>query len=410
MSKSLSPKTPEILSARPRVNAGRKPTPFHARQVEKSETNDWTLWAGYSIPNSYTSVELEYFSIRNGATLYDISPMCKYRIKGPDAERFMNRFVPRDVRKIKPGRVAYAIWCNDDGHVLDDGTIFRFGPDDFRLCSQERQYAWLMDSALGFDVEILDETDDIAALQFQGPTTFAILEAMGLKGVETLKPFDLQHFSFAGTELMISRTGFTGDLGYELWIEPGKALELWDALMAAGADRTISPVGSLALDMTRIEAGFIQPAVDFLHAEHVVRHTRGRSPFELGLDWQVDFTKGHFTGRRALLKEKEANSSRYCFVGLEIEGNKPAHNALVYHKQKKEIGHITSAVWSPTMKNNLAMALLQRPFGVDITEDLWVEIYVDKELKWDRVMARAKIVDRPFFNPPRKRQTPPARF
>ena len=180
--------------------------------------------------------------------------------------------------------------------------------------------------------------------------------------------------------------------------------------MTAGKLFGIRPVGSQALDLARIEAGFIATNADFLAADQVLRRNRGRSPFELGLDWLVDFEKGHFTGRRALLAEKQNATSRYCLVGFDIEGNKPAEGALVYHRKRKEVGHITSAAWSPTCKKNIALAQLTRPYGSELTDDLWVDIYVDKEKKWARQMCRAKIVERPFFKHPRRSAVPALDF
>ncbi len=386
-----------------------KTTPFHARTAALCQANDWGRWAGYAAAERYTEVELEYFAIRNTATLFDLSPMMKYRIAGPDAERYCNRLVTRDARKLGPGRVAYCLWCDDAGHVLDDGTLFRIANSEFRLCCQERQLVWLHDSAIGFDVKIEDVSEAIAALALQGPTSCALLSRMRLPRIETLPPFAMRDIPFEGGTISVSRTGFTGDLGYELWIDPAMAETLWDRLMEAGRLHGLRPIGSRAHDLARIEAGFIATNADFMAADQALRHTRGRSPFELGLGWQVDFEKGHFTGRRALLAER-ARGSRCLVVGLDIDGNKPAAGALIYHGRKTEAGHVTSAMWSPTCKRNLALATLNAPYGTEITDDLWVEIYVLKELKWDKQMVRARIVERPFFNHERRRATPPNDF
>jgi len=345
--------------------------------------------------------------VRNTAGLFDLSPMVKYRIAGPQAEAFLNRLLTRDIARLHPGRVAYAVWCDDRGKVLDDGTVFRFAADEFRLCSQERHLCWLQDSAWGYEVEVEEVTEQVAALALQGPTSCAILRAMGLAGIERLKPFALDRFAFDSGEITVSRTGYTGDLGYELWLAPAQAEPLWDALMTAGRDRGITPMGTHALDLARIEAGLIAALTDFMPAAQAVRLTRGRSPFELGLGWLVDFDKGHFTGRRALLAERDAGS-RYCLVGLDIEGNKPGHDALIYHGRSRRVGHITSAMWSPVCKRNLALATLERPYGDTVTDGLWVDVYTNKELKWDRHRARCQVVERPFFRHPRRRATPPA--
>jgi aminomethyltransferase len=385
-------------------------TPFHERARALSQLDSFIPWNGYTTVDVFSTVEHEYFAIRNASTLYDLSPMAKYRITGPDALRFMNRLVTRDLAKLKPNRVAYAVWCDDEGHLIDDGTVFRLGESEYRLCAQERQLDWLLDSAIGYDVEIADVTEAIAGLALQGPTSCAILKQLGLAGVERLKPFDIGSFALDGTALTLSRTGFTGDLGYEVWMDPRDAEPVWDRLMAAGHSRGLRPLGSRALNIARIEAGFLLPNVEFLSAERTLRVGRERSPFELGLDWLVDFEKGHFTGRRALLAKQRASTPRRL-VGVDIDGNKPAHNALVYSARsgRKQIGSVTSAIWSPTCKRNLAYALLDAPY-VSVGTEVWVEIYVNSELTWERRMRSARVVDKPFFAPERRRATPPADF
>jgi aminomethyltransferase len=385
-------------------------TPFHERARALSQLDSFIPWNGYTTVDVFSTVEHEYFAIRNASTLYDLSPMAKYRMTGPDALRFMNRLVTRDLAKLKPNRVAYAVWCDDEGHLIDDGTVFRLGESEYRLCAQERQLDWLLDSAIGYDVEIADVTEAIAGLALQGPTSCAILKQLGLAGVERLKPFDIGSFTLDGTALTLSRTGFTGDLGYEVWMDPRDAELVWDRLMAAGHSRGLRPLGSRALNIARIEAGFLLPNVEFLSAERTLRVGRERTPFELGLDWLVDFGKGHFTGRRALLAEQRAGTRRRL-VGLDIDGNKPAHNALVYSARsgRKEIGSVTSAIWSPTCKRNLAYALLDAPY-VGVGTEVWVEIYVNSELTWERRMRSARVVEKPFFAPERRRATPPADF
>ncbi|WP_421880117.1 aminomethyltransferase family protein [Pacificispira sp.] len=388
------------------VARGLIPSPFDARLRPFSLYQDWMPWAGYVSPRRYDTVEAEYFAIRNQATLFDVSPMHKYRITGPDATQVMNRLVTRDVTKMRDMRVGYSLWCDEDGHVIDDGTVFRFSPTDYRLCSQEPQYSWLHDITWGFDVTIEDESHSIAGLSLQGPTSFAVLERAGFAGVEAMKPFDMMH---ADGDTLISRTGFTGDLGYEIWCPAEKAEALFDRLWPAGSDFGLRPIGFDALNMTRIEAGFIAPGVDFQSSHHALRPTRGRTPFELGFGRLVAFDKGHFNGRRALL-DAQKRGPRYVLVGLDIEGHKPADGAFIYHRKKKEAGHVTSALWSPTCKRNLAVAELKVPFGTDILSDLWAEIYHHKEGKWERVMARATVAERPFFKHARRGATPPGRY
>lgn len=385
-------------------------TPFHARARALSQVDSFIPWSGYSTVDVFTTVEQEYFAIRNAATLYDLTPMVKYRIAGADAAAYLNRLVTRDLGKLGPDRVAYVVWCNDAGHVLDDGTVFRLGGGEYRLCTAERQLDWLLDSALGFDVEVSEITEDLAALALQGPTSYAVLRSAGLEAAGRLKPFDLGTFSLAGHELLVSRTGFTGDLGYELWMAAEAAETVWDALMTAGRTRGIRAIGSRALNIARLEAGFLMPHVEFVSAAQTIRLGRERSPFELGLGWLVDFRKGHFNGRRALLAES-ARGARRRLVGLDIEGNKPAHNALLYADPggRREIGSVTSAAWSPTCKRNIALAMVAAPHFATGTA-VWAEIYLNRELVWERRMARAVVVDRPFFAPERRRATPPGDY
>jgi aminomethyltransferase len=307
--------------------------------------------------------------------------------------------------------VAYAVWCNDQGQVIDDGTIFHLQDGEYRLCSQERHLAWLTAAAIGLDVDIREETADIAALAVQGPTSYSVMKNLQLDGIGELKPFGLTHFNFGGSELMVSRTGFTGDLGYELWIEKSKAEALWDALFAAGKLHGIRAIGTEALDLARIEAGYLTAGVDFLPAEGTVRPGRSRSPFELGLEWLVDFKKPNFNGRRALAEEKRRGST-WRLVKLDIEGNKPAHHSYVYksvNRRRKQIGFITSACWSPVCKKNIAIGTVNMPHG-QAGDQLQVEIYYQREMHWSRVMAKATVVDKPFWDPPRRRATPPAPF
>jgi aminomethyltransferase len=381
-------------------------TPFHARSRDASMMDRFVPWAGYTTVDVYSTVEQEYFAIRNACSLYDLTPMVKYQIIGPDAESYLNRLVTRDVRKLRPNRVAYTVWCNDAGHVIDDGTIFRLAPTEFLLCTAERQLNWFLDSAIGFDVAVAEVTETIAALSLQGPTSCAVLKALGLTGVERLKPFDVGRFRLADHPITISRTGFTGDLGYELWMQPADAELIWDQLTTTGASRGIRPIGSQALDMARIEAGFIMPNLDFVSAEATVRLDRDRSPFELSLQWLVDLKKGHFNGRRALLAEEKRGPARRL-VGLDIEGNKPAEKALLYADKacRRQIGAVSSALWSPTCKRNIALAMVDVPY-FEMGHTMWAEIYLCRELVWERRIAKATVVERPFFAPERRRITP----
>lgn len=382
-------------------------TPFHPRTAAANRLNQWGPWAGYTTALAFEDEAMEYTAIRNAASVYDLCPMVKYRISGPDAVAYLNRLTVRDVGKLSVGGVHYSIWCDDAGKIIDDGTLFHLGPDDFRICCQERHLPWLLDAAFGYQVVVVEETEAVAALSLQGPCAATVLAAAGFD-VWGLKPFRMARFSFAGGELMVSRTGFTGDLGYELWTVPEMALPLWDALFAAGAAYGIRPIGSHALDIARIEAGFIITNMDFIPVHQAVREDRSRSPLEMGLGWMIDWQKGQFNGRRALVAERDAGGGKWALVGLDIGGNVSAEGSLLYHNQKTEAGFVTAAAWSPTTKRNVALAHLERKYLTG--GNLWVEIYALRELQYAKLMVPVQIVERPFFNPARKRATPPGRF
>lgn len=385
----------------------RRPTPFQPRLDALMQKADWYDWAGHRAPGSFWDEELEYFAIRSQAALFDISPMTKYRIEGPDAEAVCDRLTLRDVTRLKPGRVHYTAWCDDDGHVLDDGTLFRLSATRFRLCCQEHHLPWLLDTAAGFDVAVEEETESVAGLALQGPTAYAVLRDAGFGGAERLTPFDLADFPHEGGTVTVSRTGFTGDLGYELFMPASAALSLWDRLVEAGRLHGLRPIGYRALDRSRIEAGFIVAGADFVTAGTALRAGRVRMPDEIGLGWMVDEAKAHFTGRRAILQARRRKALRHVLVGLEIEGNVPAEHAIVYHRKTREVGLVSAAIWSPTAKRNIAIASLARPYGESILDDLWVEIYAMRELRYEKLMKRAFIVERPFVRLARRTANPP---
>lgn len=378
-------------------------TPFHARTGPLNLLHRWGAWAGCRTALCYGDTAMEYTAIRNAATLYDLSPMIKYRITGPEADAFLNRLTLRNAARLVVGAAQYTAWTDDAGHVLDDGTLFRLGPDDYLLTCQERHLPWLLDSAAGFAATVTDATDDMAALALQGPCSAWVLRQAGAE-VEGLRPFRVTAAQVGGVPVTLSRTGFTGDLGYELWCAPADALALWDALMAAGRLRGIRPAGSDALNLARLEAGFLIANQDFVPAHQALREDRARTPFDLGLDWLIDWDKGPFTGRRALAAVR-ARGSDWAMVGLDIEGNVPAEGALIYQDKRREVGHVTAAAWSPATKRNIALAQIRRPYAQG--RDLWAEVYAPRELQYVRLMLRATPCARPFFAPDRRRATPP---
>lgn len=381
-----------------------KQTPFHARTAALNRLSDWGPWAGYTTALSFGDVAMEHSAIRNAATLYDLCPMVKCRIEGPGSADYLNRLTLRNAARLSVGSVHYTAWTDDAGKLLDDGTLFRLSDTCFRLCCQERHLPWLTASADGFDVEIREETEEIAALALQGPCAAAVLAAAGID-VSLLKPFRLMETQSGRMPLTISRTGFTGDLGYELWTAPDHALALWDLLMTAGDQFGLRPVGSTALNIARIEAGFILTHQDFTPADQAVREDRARSPFEMALDWMIDWEKGHFTGRRALVAER-TRAPDWCFAGLDVAGNTPAEGAILY-AGRQEAGVVTAAVWSPALKRNIAMAQIRRRY---IGASLQAEIYALRELHYVKMMVPVTVTERPFFAPARRRVTPPGRF
>jgi aminomethyltransferase len=383
-------------------------TPFHDRYDAMSTTEDWASWNTYKVPRVLDKLSTEYFAVRSGCAVMDLTPMEKYRITGKDAFAYLDRLLTRDLSKLQPGRVTYVVWCNDEGKVIDDGTVFQLGENDYRLCAQHHQLDWLLISAAGFDVTIALETHDVAALAVQGPTSYSVLCAAGIEGLEDLKPFGIKYLECQGFPVMVSRTGFTGDLGYEVWVDPENALALWDAIFAVRGQYDIHVMGLDALEMVRIEAGFIMPGFDFNCAESTIRNGYDRSPFEVGLGWVVNLDKGHFTGRTALLAEK-ARPARRRLTKLVIEGNKPAGEAFVYTgKGGKQVGEVKCTTWSPILKANLALADIEFING-KLPENLWVRFDYQRELKWNTAWAKCQAWTKPFYSPEHKSATPPER-
>jgi len=384
-------------------------TPFHARLAALTQTEEWTSWNGYMAPRVLEKLSTEYFAVRSSCAVMDMTPMEKYRITGADAFRFLDRLVTRDISKLKPGRVTYVVWCNDDGKLIDDGTLFQFDEGDYRLCSQHHQFDWLMTSSMGFDVSIEVETHEVAALAVQGPTSYSVLTEAGIAGLEELRPFGIANLSCQGFPVVVSRTGYTGDLGYELWINPENALQMWDAIFAVKNKYDVHAMGLSTLEIVRIEAGFIMPGFDFNTAESTVREGYDRSPEEVGLGWVVNIDKGHFTGRKALLAE-QARPARRRLVKIIVDGNKPVGEAFIFDsKNGKQIGEIKCATWSPILKANLALADIECVNG-KLPQHLWARIDYQRELKWKSSWAECRVADAPFYVPEHRSATPPARF
>ncbi|HSB00120.1 MAG TPA: aminomethyltransferase family protein [Anaerolineales bacterium] len=394
-----------------------KRTPFHERTSKLCLPQNWRRWAGYLVAGSYElTLDREYWAIRNSAALIDVTPLMKYIIKGQDASRLLNRVVTRDMDKLKVGQVYYTGWCDEEGKLIDDGTVARLDESTYRLTSAEPNLRWLSMNAVSLDVEITEVTDRVAALSLQGPNSRVILNRAGADPVDGLKYFRLMQNKLDGIPVTISRTGYTGDLGYEIWMEAGHALRVWDLLMEMGADYGITPVGILAMDMARVEAGLFMLEVDYTSTSQAWIEPQKSSPFELGLDWTVALDKpGYFVGRRALEREKRAGSV-WKLMGLEVEwegmerlykevGLPPqipgmaVRGSLPILVGNVQVGYASTSTWSPLLKKYIALAHLQRPY-FEIGTNVRMEVTVEHH----RQHAPAKVVKLPFYEPEWKKK------
>jgi len=395
-------------------------TPFHERTFALCESLNYRDWSGYYTVSSYeTHHEHEYNAIRNAAALIDISPLFKYIVTGPDAPRLVDRVITRDVRRMEVGQVFYTPWCDEHGMVIDDGTVARLDEQRFRWTSAEPNLRWLTQNAAGLRVSIEDASETTAALALQGPMAARVLREAAEAEIETLRYFRVRPGRIAGVPVDISRTGYTGDLGYEIWIPSAHALQVWDALMAAGAMFEMKPAGMVALDVARTEAGLLLLDVDYVGSRKALIHAQKYTPYQMGLGRLVSLDKGPFVGRAALLEERR-HGPRRKIVGLEIDWSQveslyekvglppvaPAaasRVAVPVVRGTRQIGRATTTAWSPTLKRLIALATIDRPYYEDGTR-------VDFELTIEGVrhFVAAKVVPTPFFNPPRKTATPPA--
>jgi aminomethyltransferase len=392
-----------------------KTTPFHSRTAPLVRAQTWRRWAGHQVASSYEPLpEHEYAAVRNAAALFDVSPLHKYRITGPQAAHLLDRMVTRDLAKLAVGQVMYTPWCDAHGKMIDDGTISRLDRDVYRLTSAEPNLRWLSMNAVGLDVTIEDISDRMAALALQGPLSRAILQQVSPADFTKLKYFRLVHTTIRDIPVTISRTGYTGDLGYEIWVDASRAVPLWDALIEGGTPYGITPAGIWALDIARIEAGLVMLDVDYFSANHALIPDQLSSPFELSLDWTVSLEKGPYNGRRALREEK-ARGPAWRFVGIEVEWDSferiyaarglPPHlpsvawrtSAPIY-KGPKQVGYATSGCWSPLLKKYIALGHVQQPH---IPYDTAVRLEVTVEHR--RQQADATVRKLPFFDPERKR-------
>jgi len=389
-------------------------TAFHEKTFALCESLNYREWSGYYTVSAYeTHHEHEYNAIRNSAALIDISPLFKYRITGPDATRLLDRIVTRDMRKVSEGQVIYTPWCDERGKVIDDGTVSRLDENTYRWTAADPSLRWFHQNAAGMDVDIEDISEKVAALALQGPTSGQLLKTLVNGDIENLKYFHVTQASIANVPIDISRTGYTGDLGYEIWMPWSEGGKVWDALMQAGRAFDIRPTGMLALDVARIEAGLLLIDVDFNSSKKAMIESQKYSPLEMGLARLVHLDKERFVGQAALLREQERGHVReiagleinwpdveHIFENIGLPPTMPAAASRVpepVFKNANQIGKATSTTWSPTLKKLIALATVKREFarpGTNLEMEMTVEAV--------RHRVGATVVKTPFFNPKRK--------
>ncbi len=391
-------------------------SPFHPRTAALCTSLLWKEWAGYYAVRSFNTIlEPEYQAIRHTAGLLDVTPLYKYEVHGPHAAQFLSWVTVRDITKLAVGRMTYLCWCDDDGKVVDDGTVAHLEDDRFRVTAAEPAFAWLSRQARGFDVRIEDSSQKLAALALQGPVSLQILAQITAMDLAALRYFGITPARVDGAEAWISRTGYTGDLGYEIWVPAAQALGVWDALIDAGRAHRIVPIGLDALDVSRIEAGFIMNGVDYWSANHCLMPARKSSPAEIGLGWTVKVEREPFVGQAALRAEA-ARGAATSFVGLVIvwEEFEALHAQYglpprvpagawrtpvpLYDGRGKQVGYATSGAWSPILKQNLALASVRSGSATPGTR-LEIEVTVE----FERRRVGAIVTALPFFDPERKK-------
>jgi aminomethyltransferase len=392
-------------------------SPFHDRTGPLNRRQQWREWSGYLAASVYDTSHIhEYFAIRNQAALIDVSPLYKYVIRGPDAVRLIDRVISRDATRIKPGQVVYTAWCDENGKVLDDGTIARLDDDSYRWTAADPNLRWFELNARGLDVAIDDISDATAAIALQGPQARAVLGALTGSDWADLRYYRRRSARAGRIALDVSRTGYTGDLGYELWVDAGKALALWDRLLEVGRSFGVHAAGMLALDMTRLEAGLILIEVDYTSARQALVPAQSYSPFEIGLGRVVQLDKpADFVGRRALLAEQAAGGPPRRLVGLSVdwESIEKLHRqqglpiSVSYstwreqrpvYGRRGQVGRATSGTWSPILKEHIALASVDAAYAAPGTQ-----LQLEWTVEGRRGRAAARVVPLPFFDPPRKR-------
>jgi aminomethyltransferase len=390
-------------------------TAFHERTLALCESLNYREWSGYYTVSVYEMThEHEYNAIRNSAALIDISPLFKYRITGRDASKLVNRVITRDIAKVGIDQVIYCCWCDPEGHVIDDGTITRLGENEYRWTAADPSLRWFRQNALGLTAEIEDISEKTAALALQGPTSGKLLQAVADADIAKLKYFRVTHGKIAGVKVDISRTGYTGDLGYEIWVPWSDAVKVFDELISKGKPFDIHPAGMIALDIARIEAGLILIEVDYNSSKRALIDEQKFTPGEIGLGKLVDLKKESFVGRGALAAEAQRGGPPRSLVGLEVNwsevealyekiGMAPqvpgtaSRVAVPVYRGGRQVGKATSTTWSPTLKKMIALASVSKEsatLGMTLSMELTVEA--------SRKTVSAKVVPVPFFNPQRK--------
>jgi aminomethyltransferase len=395
-------------------------TAFHPRTSPLNTKLQWREWSGYLTASAYhDSHEIEYNAIREAAALIDVSPLYKYLVSGPDSTKLVDRVITRDATKLDVGRVYYTSWCNEEGLVVDDGTVAHLEEQTYRWTAADPSLRWLRMNARGLDVEIEDVSERVSALAVQGPLSRDVLEAATETSFGDLGYFGRRAAEVGGTPVDVSRTGYTGDLGYEVWMESADAVEVWDALVRAGSPYGIRPAGMLALDVARIEAGLILIEVDFDSVRRALIPEQSYSPFELGILGRfVDFgKKAEFVGRRALEREQRRGGPPRRLVGLELEwepleslylakGLTPEMEAvasrepLPLYRRNRQVGKATSTTWSPTLKKMVGLASVRADHSA-----LGTKLEIEWTVEATRHRTPATVVELPFFNPARKTAT-----
>jgi len=393
-------------------------TAVHERTLALCESLSYREWAGYYTVSVYeTHHEHEYNAIRNAAALIDVTPLFKYMVTGKDATRFVNRVIARDIHKVKPGQVIYCCWCDEQGKVIDDGTITRLEENVYRWTAADPSLRWFKQNALGLDVAIEDISNQVAALALQGPTSGRLLQKVAEADIANLKYFRMTRGTIAGVRVDISRTGYTGDLGYEIWMPWNDAVRVWDALMAAGRGFDIHAAGMLALDVARIEAGLILIEVDYFSSKKALIEEQKYSPYEIGLGKLVHLDKENFIGRAALVAEQKRGPARQL-VGLEIDWSEverlyeevglapqapstASRAAVPVYRRGAQVGKATSTTWSPLLKKMIALASVKTEHSAPGTR-----LQMEYTVEAIRHKVGATLVPLPFFNPLRKMATP----